>query len=316
MSKIRTEANSTLLHCKLICSSLTLSLRRPDSDAQVACSSFVPSDNLSKERAPSPASESVAGWFQRKGSRIPSRRPFQCSWTRGALREISRCWQRVLPKPRLEALRRRLVAVGAGCRRGDLGGLLRLDLRFGRGRVRRFGNRHTHRGSDVSRYLLFDCRNVAGAAAHGRCLLFRADGNGALGRIHHGAGRECGVHPHTGGDRCGHRRLHGIRVQRDFGIAIPAPGLVAALLCSFRGAEHRRGGGDFQVFRADHTLGIGHSGRVLGGRSTPFQLGDCAEHPTRQRQFAFSALRLDGCRPSPALRHLVLPCHRATPVGR
>ena len=223
MPKIRTKTNLTLLHCKLICRSLTTSHRRPDPAAQVACSSFVPSDNLSEERAPSLASESVASWFQRKGSTIPSRRPFLSSWTRGALLEISRCWQGVFPEAGLEALRRRMVAVGVGCRRGDLGRLLWLELRFGRGRVRRLGNRHGHRGGDVSRYLLFDCRNVAGAAAHGRRLLFRADGIGPWGGFITGLAENVEYILTPAVIVVGIGGYMGSVFNAIFGIAIPAP---------------------------------------------------------------------------------------------
>ena len=50
-------------------------------------------------------------------------------------------------------------------------------------------------------------RDDRSAPAHGRRLLVRALGDGAVGRLRHGTRREHGVHPHALGDRGGDRRL-------------------------------------------------------------------------------------------------------------
>ena len=79
-------------------------------------------------------------------------------------------------------------------------------------------------------------RRVAGPAAFRRGLFLRAHRDGALGRLHHRAVRECRICHHAGGRGVLHRRLS----DDDFRHAAGLPaGLLDLLLRGLRRPEHR-----------------------------------------------------------------------------
>ena len=125
-------------------------------------------------------------------------------------------------------------------------------------------------GDHVLRPRLFDRRDVARAPAHGRRVLVRAIGDGAVGRVPHRPGRERGVRDHAG--RRGRRdgpvdagdRGRAVRCHRRSVLEQP-PVLGADLLRHLRRDQHRRDRGDDAVHGHDH-VALARRARVLHPR--------------------------------------------------
>ncbi len=149
---------------------------------------------------------------------------------------------RLFREARPAPLRRGLVALGTGRRRGHLGRFLGLELRPRRRRLRRPVHRHADHHRALCRHVLLDRRDDSRTAAHGRRLLVRPLGDGAVGRLHHGPGREHGVRADARGRDLLHRQLSR-RDLRHPGIASRRSGGSWATSCSSgstSGASRRR----------------------------------------------------------------------------
>ena len=139
--------------------------------------------------------------------------------------------------------------------------------------------------------VLFDRRDVARAPAHGRRVLLRAVGDGAVGRIPHRPGRERGVRDHAGGRRRRDGPAHAgdrgraVRCRRRSVLEQP-PVLGADLLRHLRGDQHRRDRGDDAVHGHDHGA-LARRARVLHPRRDLLRrarLQPVDEHRERRRR--------------------------------
>ena len=204
--------------------------------------------------------------------------------------------------------RARAAPVGHGRGRGHFRRFLRLELRTGRGRIRRHASRRHRDDRHVHGPVLLHRRNVARAAPRRRRVLLRAHRHGPLGRLHHRARRKHGVHPDARRDRGGRRRIPGRHLRHR-----PSRGsrVVAALLWRLRRAEYLGRGDDVPRLGGRHAGRPGRPGGLLGGRRAalrPASLGT-ALFPT-----AASARSRRLCRT--ALRALALSGHRAAAARR
>ncbi len=140
--------------------------------------------------------------------------------------------------------------------------------------------------------VLLHRRDVAGAPTHGRRVLVRSLGDGAVGRVPHRPGREHGVRDHAGRGRRGdrvldagdHRRL--VRRHRRPLVEQPAV-LVGRLLHHLRRDQHHRDRGHDAVHGDDHrprrsrSWSSSSSRRIFSGK-LDFSLLD--QHPERRRR--------------------------------
>jgi hypothetical protein len=117
----------------------------------------------------------------------------------------------LLRKTRAQATRTHLVAVGARCRRSDLGTVLRLESRTRVGGLGRFVRRGVDHLGDVFGALLFARGDVACVAAHRWRVFVRAHDDGAVGWFRHGPRREHRIHHDSGRDRVLHRLVSSTR---------------------------------------------------------------------------------------------------------
>ena len=148
-----------------------------------------------------------------------------------------------------------LWALGVG--RRHLRRVLRLELRSGHRRVRRPAHRIRAHGGHVLRPRLLDRRDVPGTPTHGRGILVRTFGDGSVGRVPDGLGREHGVRDHAGrrrrGDRLADAGDHGGSVQHHRQPVVEQPAvLVGGLLHHLRRDQHHRDRGHDAVHGDDH----------------------------------------------------------------
>ena len=206
----------------------------------------------------------------------------------------------------------RLVALGAGCRRGDLRPLLGLEFRSAV-RLRRDADRAVRDRSDVLGPDLQHRRDVAGAAAHRRGVFLRAQRARALGRDGHRSRREHRVHPDAGRHRVLHRLVHdgdlrdaggsaALVVGRCVrGLPVPEPAWRGAVVQGLRARDPGRPrsarallGERASAFRprplgAQHRRRAGWQGVELPGRQRPMA---AVRHRRRTRRAAVRRVAL------------------------
>ena len=176
--------------------------------------------------------------------------------------------RRVLQRAGSAPIRRGVVPLGTRRRRRDLGRLLWMELRSG-GRGLRGAPSGDHDHHRDVRWTLFQHRRNGGcASAYGRSILLRALGDGALGRIHHGARREYGVRVDASGHRRGHRRIPRCDLRDSAGRRTP---LVARGIRRVRRPQRRGRRDHLPVHGADHGARAWRIAGVLGGRRSAFR---------------------------------------------
>ena len=226
--------------------------------------------------------------------------------------------RRLLRGARLEASRRRVAAVGARRRRGDLRALLRLEPRSRLRRLGRHAGRHHSHRHHVPRPHLLARRDEPGHAAHGRRLLVRSHRLRPVGRISHRAGRERRVRNDGRRHRVLHRHVRRRHRRRAGG---NAAAVLGGGIRAVRRAELSRRRAVVEVLADHHRIGAAVPRGLLRQRHPAYRfltLGAqhrAGWHRAARRQWPAIPLRALRRAGGAAVRRVAVPRHRAAAAG-